>query len=150
MISSTGALLGGRPGHRPSVMRSSHAVLALGWGKRHPWMGPPSWMGRLSACTTWRTNSWWSSRPSVLVAHPGDRQKLLESACWLLACQVCKCEGKFGWSKPGVRQPADQTTFLLLWRTSSMSLRQRSSSQQAQHCPAALASFKVTSPAHSA
>lgn len=38
-------------------------------------LGPPSCMSRLSAHTTWRTNKWWTCRPSVLVAYPGEYQR---------------------------------------------------------------------------
>lgn len=60
-------------------------------------LDPPSWMGRLSGHTTWRTNNWWACRPSVLVAYPGECQKVPESRLLIVACQVNKCEGKFGW-----------------------------------------------------
>lgn len=137
----------------PRMGKVTRAGLGLFLG-----LGPPRWMGRLSAYSTWRTRKPWAGGQEVLVADAGGCQKVPAPACGLWPAKSASVrESSVGGSEQGnaggepvVRQ--HQTNTLLQVRGGRhpcLVVNGRHPSKPAPPtCP--LASFKVTSPAHSA
>lgn len=62
-----------------------------------PWIGPAKMDARLSSLYHMAYQQW-VGLPPVRVSDPSQRPpETARAGCWAVACQVCKCEGMFGW-----------------------------------------------------